>query len=31
MNGVAAIPGTDHFLVTGKFWPVMFEVTFDPA
>ncbi|MFI5045317.1 MAG: glutaminyl-peptide cyclotransferase, partial [Acidimicrobiales bacterium] len=31
MNGVAAIPGTARYLVTGKFWPVMFEVTFEPA
>lgn len=27
-NGIAQIPGTDRFLVTGKFWPTMFEVTF---
>lgn len=25
-NGVAHLPGTDRYLVTGKLWPVMFEV-----
>ncbi|NLU82429.1 glutaminyl-peptide cyclotransferase [Rhodococcus sp. HNM0569] len=30
LNGIAAIPGTDHFLVTGKNWPRMFEVRFTP-
>lgn len=31
-NGIAQIPGTDRFLVTGKFWPKIFEVRFtDPA
>lgn len=28
LNGIAAIPGTDRFLVTGKRWPSMFEVRF---
>ena len=28
LNGIAAIPGTDEFLVTGKLWPVMFRVKF---
>ncbi|WP_072805438.1 glutaminyl-peptide cyclotransferase [Rhodococcoides yunnanense] len=30
LNGIAQIPGTDHFLVTGKRWPTMFEVQFTP-
>ncbi|RZK93873.1 MAG: glutaminyl-peptide cyclotransferase [Rhodococcus sp. (in: high G+C Gram-positive bacteria)] len=28
LNGIAQIPGTDRFLVTGKYWPRMFEVRF---
>jgi glutaminyl-peptide cyclotransferase len=28
LNGIAAIPGTDEFLVTGKYWPKMFRVRF---
>lgn len=28
LNGIAAIPGTDRFLVTGKLWPTIFEVRF---
>jgi glutaminyl-peptide cyclotransferase len=28
LNGIAAIPGTDEFLVTGKLWPAMFRVRF---
>ena len=28
LNGIAAIPGTDEFLVTGKLWPTMFLVRF---
>ncbi|MDJ0393802.1 glutaminyl-peptide cyclotransferase [Rhodococcus sp. G-MC3] len=28
LNGIAQIPGTDHFLVTGKLWPTMYEVRF---
>ncbi|WP_315771087.1 glutaminyl-peptide cyclotransferase [Rhodococcoides kroppenstedtii] len=31
LNGVAAVDGTDRFLVTGKLWPTMFEVQFVPA
>jgi glutamine cyclotransferase len=30
LNGIAAIPGTDEFLVTGKLWPTMFRVRFVP-
>ncbi len=30
-NGVAHIPGTDRFLVTGKWWPVMYEVRFSTS
>ncbi|MGV9675073.1 glutaminyl-peptide cyclotransferase [Nocardia sp. NPDC003482] len=28
LNGIAQLPGTDRFLVTGKNWPTMFEVRF---
>jgi glutamine cyclotransferase len=28
LNGIAAIPGTDEFLVTGKYWPQMYRVRF---
>lgn len=28
LNGIAAIPGTDEFLVTGKYWPKMYRVKF---
>ncbi|TXG92253.1 glutaminyl-peptide cyclotransferase [Rhodococcus rhodnii] len=28
LNGIAAIEGTDRFLVTGKNWPTLFEVRF---
>ncbi|WP_308074805.1 glutaminyl-peptide cyclotransferase [Actinokineospora sp. PR83] len=31
LNGIAAIPGTDEFLVTGKLWPAMFRIRFVPA
>lgn len=32
LNGIAAIPGTDEFLITGKLWPTMFRVKFaEPA
>lgn len=31
LNGIAALPGTDTFLVTGKLWPTTFEVRFVPA
>ncbi|MFD8975552.1 glutaminyl-peptide cyclotransferase [Streptomyces sp. NPDC059593] len=27
-NGIAAVPGTDEFLVTGKPWPHIFRVRF---
>ncbi len=30
LNGIAQIPGTDRFLITGKYWPRMFEVRFVP-
>lgn len=26
LNGIAAVPGSDTFLVTGKLWPKLFEV-----
>jgi len=28
LNGIAALPGTDEFLVTGKLWPTTFRVRF---
>jgi len=31
LNGIAYDPAHDDFLVTGKLWPWMFEVTFVPA
>ncbi|WP_308406791.1 glutaminyl-peptide cyclotransferase [Streptomyces sp. AC555_RSS877] len=31
LNGIAAVPGTDQFLVTGKLWPKTFRVAFVPA
>lgn len=31
LNGIAAIPGTDEFLLTGKNWPVLFRVHFVPS
>lgn len=31
LNGIAAVPGTDQFLVTGKLWPKLFLVRFVPA
>lgn len=31
LNGIAAIPGTDEFLITGKLWPKMFRVKFVAA
>jgi glutamine cyclotransferase len=31
LNGIAQLPGTDRFLITGKNWPLMFEVRFIPA
>ncbi|MEV8533794.1 glutaminyl-peptide cyclotransferase [Streptomyces sp. NPDC051211] len=30
LNGIAAVPGTDRFLLTGKLWPRMFLVSFVP-
>jgi glutamine cyclotransferase len=30
LNGIAAVPGTKHLLVTGKYWPRMFEVELVP-
>nr|WP_218888476.1 glutaminyl-peptide cyclotransferase [Saccharopolyspora hordei] len=31
LNGIAAVPGTDEFLLTGKLWPAVFRVRFVPA
>ncbi|MFJ3235808.1 glutaminyl-peptide cyclotransferase [Streptomyces sp. NPDC086787] len=31
LNGIAAVPGTDQLLLTGKFWPKMFRVALVPA
>lgn len=31
LNGIAAVPGTDQFLITGKWWPRMFRVVFVPV
>ncbi|PRX50235.1 glutamine cyclotransferase [Prauserella shujinwangii] len=31
LNGIAAVPGTGQFLVTGKLWPKMFRVNLVPA
>nr|WP_189209992.1 MULTISPECIES: glutaminyl-peptide cyclotransferase [Actinokineospora] len=31
LNGIAHVPGTDEFLVTGKLWPSMFRVRFAPG
>lgn len=30
LNGIAAVPDTDEFLVTGKLWPKLFRVSFVP-
>jgi glutamine cyclotransferase len=30
LNGIAAVPGTDEFLLTGKLWPATFRVRFAP-
>ncbi|MFC9968815.1 glutaminyl-peptide cyclotransferase [Nocardia ignorata] len=30
LNGIAHLPGTDRFLLTGKYWPRLFEVRFVP-
>ena len=29
LNGIAAVPGTDEFLITGKLWPTTFRVRFE--
>ncbi|MBA0127695.1 glutaminyl-peptide cyclotransferase [Haloechinothrix sp. YIM 98757] len=31
LNGIASVPGTDRFLLTGKNWPASFRVRFVPA
>lgn len=31
LNGIAAVPGSDTFYLTGKLWPTLFEVRFVPA
>ena len=31
LNGIAAVPGSDEFLITGKLWPKTFRVRFVPA
>lgn len=31
LNGIAHLPGTDRFLLTGKKWPTSYEVRFVPA
>lgn len=31
LNGIAHIPSTDRFYLTGKMWPVMYEVRFVPS
>ncbi len=31
LNGIAHLPGTDRFLITGKYWPTIFEVRFVPV
>ncbi|WP_184728920.1 glutaminyl-peptide cyclotransferase [Saccharopolyspora phatthalungensis] len=31
LNGIAAVPGTDEFLITGKYWPSIFRVRFVPS
>ena len=30
LNGIAHVPETGRFFITGKLWPKMFEVTFSP-
>ncbi|RAV34283.1 glutaminyl-peptide cyclotransferase [Corynebacterium heidelbergense] len=30
LNGIAHIPGTDRFYITGKNWDTLYEVTFEP-
>jgi len=29
LNGIAQVPGTDHFLLSGKYWPTTYEVRFE--
>ena len=31
LNGIAHIKGTDQFYVTGKRWPDLYRVSFEPA
>jgi glutamine cyclotransferase len=31
LNGIAWVPERGVFLITGKLWPTLFEVTFEPA
>jgi glutamine cyclotransferase len=31
LNGIVYLPDSDTFLITGKFWPKMYEVRFVPA
>lgn len=31
LNGVAAVPGTDEYLLTGKLWPTIFRVRLVPG
>lgn len=31
LNGIAHIPGTDRYLVTGKYWDTLYEVRFVPS
>lgn len=31
LNGIAHIPGTDEFYLTGKRWPDLYRVSFEPA
>lgn len=31
LNGIAAVPGSDAFFITGKLWPKLFRVRFVPA
>lgn len=30
LNGIAYLPDTERFLITGKLWPAAFEVVFEP-
>ena len=30
LNGIAHVPGTDEFLLTGKRWPDIYRVRFEP-